>query len=435
SSPFPILHSSKSGFFFGVIRDGKLDESIYKLSFEGSQDGEKIILANNSSSGISKRFSFRENSYQVVVKINGLKENDKIVFQGFNGESTSRYNVKSFVFLDSQNRLRRKPITETAEDTLGAVRGVGFDSQYFALFALIGDTSLKALIAAQNIDLPQIQLPLTFNREEMIFTLFIGPKEIRVLDNLGDPYKKLLDLGFFAALADPILRGLLLIAEYVENYGLAIVILTVLIRLALFPLNSMSYKALEKLKQLQPEIERLKKQFENDQQALNRELLLLYQKKGVNPFSGCLPIIIQIPIFFGLYSALLHAVELRHAKFFGWIKDLSQTDYIYLGPIPIPVLTLIFGASFIYQQKLNPPQFTDPAQEAVFKWMPYIILVLFIIVPMPSGLVLYWLINNISSIAQVLISRKVSSRNLFLINLAINVLLVLICYMFIFLFE
>ncbi len=417
-----LIDSSNKSSLFGIFRNSQPDTSEYNvISDVTTPEYREIILRSNE--GFEKKFRFLNEGYLAEVSISGLNDGESVALMGFQGETETRLNVHKYVTLDLTRKIHRSSFNSGIS---GNYLGAGFDSLYFSIFLLSQNNAIQ--VSSYYESLPTIFLKPVNGSKLFEFKVFIGPKEIRVLESLGDPFNKILDLGFFAVLADPILRALLWLGDYFENYGLAIVLLTVIIRMVLFPLNSMSYKAMEKLKEIQPEIDRLRKEFGNDPQTLNRELLALYQKKGVNPFSGCLPIFVQIPIFFGLYSALLHAFELRQAKFFGWITDLSKTDYVSLGPIPIPVLTLIFGASFIYIQKLNPPQFTDPAQEQVFKWFPYIILVMFIIFPMPSGLVLYWLINNLSSIAQILISKRWGFNKSFLLNLSVNVVIVLIAY-------
>lgn len=418
--PYRIISAESGHYLFGVIKDGRLDSSAYDIFESGD---ERSVIIKSSDGGIVKSLSFKESPYKIEAVVES-KNPIKLVLKGFNGEEDSRYNIKNFVMLDSKGKFKRDPLTSKVKTS--DAKGFGIESLHFALFLVSKNTSLS--VTAETVD-NSPTIIIDPRSERLVLELFIGPKELKILESLGDPYIKLLDLGFFALLADPILRMLLLIAKYVENFGLAIVILTVLIRMALYPVSSYGYRAMEKLKEIQPEIERLRKQYENDPQALNRELILLYQRKKVNPMSGCLPILIQIPIFFGLYSALLHAVELRLQPFFAWIKDLSSPDYLYLGPIPLPMLTLLFGASLIYQQRLNPPQFTDPAQEAVFKWMPYIFVALFIIFPMPSGLILYWLINNLSSIAQQVLIKKSGIKSMFITNLFINLILVVVAFL------
>lgn len=422
SSPFRLVSDENQSFMLGLEVNGEFDNTSYSIKNTNLEQGVTSISLVNSNSTIEKIISFEENSYLIRAKIRSSQP-FTIIFKGFNGERASRYNLKNVVLATEANKIKRQPFGSEPTRVKGLF-GLGFESLYFSVFAQSPVRLKEGYVNTGSENEPMFSLTPYPEKKELELSIFVGPKESKSLEPLGEPFKKLLDLGFFAILAEPILKILIWLGSIFGNYGVAIVVLTVIIRLIFYPLSAIAYSAMEKMKALQPEIEKLRNQYQNDQQTLHRELILLYQKRGVNPFSGCLPILVQIPIFFGLYSALLHAVELRLSPFFGWIKDLSQPDYIFLGPIPIPVLTLIFGASFIYQQKLNPPQLTDPAQEAVFKWLPYIFLALFIIFPMPSGLILYWLVNNISSISQQLLTKKFFIKNRFILNLLLNLTLV-----------
>jgi YidC/Oxa1 family membrane protein insertase len=151
------------------------------------------------------------------------------------------------------------------------------------------------------------------------------------------------------------------------------------------------------MQKIQPELERLRQRQKDDPSAMQRDMMELYRKHGVNPFSGCVPMLLQIPIFVGLYNALLNAIELRHAPFLGWINDLSAPDYLVIAGVPIPVLVILMGASMLAQQWMTPMQ-GDPTQRRMMMFMPVIFTAMFL--NFPSGLVLYWLVNNVISVAQ-----------------------------------
>jgi YidC/Oxa1 family membrane protein insertase len=306
---------------------------------------------------------------------------------------------------------------------------IGFDDLYFANVSVFEGAKNKAIY---DRNLQALLIPAS---GRLSFKVFWGPKELHLLESYGQDFKKLIDLGFFAILAEPILRFLLWLGDLLKNYGLAIVLMTIIIRLLLYPLNSISYKAMQKLKEIQPELEELKAKYKDDPQALNRELILFYQKKGVNPLKGCLPILLQLPIFFGLFSALHHAIELRYSTFFGWIKDLSSPDYIYIFSFPVPLLTLILGATLIWQHKITPIQVSDPDQERVLKLMPYIFIVMLIIVPLPAGNLVYWLVSNILSIGQQLVMQRSGLKiSPFWINLALGCVIFLMSGLLVWLF-
>ncbi|MEE8223135.1 MAG: membrane protein insertase YidC, partial [Alphaproteobacteria bacterium] len=244
--------------------------------------------------------------------------------------------------------------------------------------------------------------------------LFAGAKEVTVMDayneELGiDRFDLTIDFGWFYFLTKPIFYALLYINNVVLNFGISIILLTVLIKLAFFPLANKSYTSMSKMKKLTPQITSLRERFGDDKSRLNQEMMELYKRENVNPASGCLPILIQIPVFFALYKVLFVNIEMRHAPFFGWIQDLSAADptsvFNLFGMIPftppdflmIGVWPLIMGVSMFLQQKLN-PQPTDPMQAKIFQFLP--ILFTFLLARFPAGLVIYWALNNILSMAQ-----------------------------------
>jgi YidC/Oxa1 family membrane protein insertase len=188
----------------------------------------------------------------------------------------------------------------------------------------------------------------------------------------------------------PLLVILKFLYGYVHNYGVAIIVLTALIKLLFWPLGNKSYRSMKEMQKLQPKLVALREKFKDDKARLGQETMALYKAHHVNPFGGCLPMVIQIPVFFGLYKTLLYAIELRQAPFFGWIQDLSAQDPYYITP-------LIMGATMFLQQKMSPPM-GDPMQAKLMLWMPVIFTFLFL--NFPAGLVVYWLFNNIFSIGQ-----------------------------------
>jgi YidC/Oxa1 family membrane protein insertase len=202
------------------------------------------------------------------------------------------------------------------------------------------------------------------------------------------------------------------IHDFIPNYGIAIIILTLLIKIVLWPLGAKSYKSMSEMKKIQPLMKEIREKYKDDKKKMNEEVMALYRTYKINPLGGCLPMVVQIPVFFALYRMLYQAIELRHAPFFLWINDLSAPDRLFdfgfsipfmQPPYGIPVLTLVMGASMILQQKMSPPM-GDPAQAKMMMLMPVVFTVIFI--NFSSGLVLYWLVNNIFSIAQQYYTQK-----------------------------
>ena len=220
--------------------------------------------------------------------------------------------------------------------------------------------------------------------------LFVGPKDIDILKAQGSSLEQSLDLGWFTMLAKPMLHALKFFYGYVPNFGVAIIIITVILKIVFFPLTHKSYKSMKDMSKLQPKMTALKEKFKNDKDGLNRAVMEMYREHKVNPLGGCLPMIVQIPVFFALYKALMFSIELRHAPFMFWITDLSNKDPYYITPI-------LMGVTMFIQQKMTPSNM-DEMQQKVMLALPVIFTFMFL--TFPSGLVLYWLINNVLTIGQ-----------------------------------
>jgi len=220
--------------------------------------------------------------------------------------------------------------------------------------------------------------------------LYAGPQDTKTLEKLAPGLDLVVDFGVLTVIAVPLFMVLTWIQSWVGNWGIAIILLTVLLKAMFFPLQQASYKAMAKMKIIAPKMQQLKERYGDDRQRLQKAMMELYQKEKVNPMAGCLPILVQMPVFIALYWVILAAVELRHAPFYGWITDLSAIDPWYILPV-------LMGASMIIQTRLNPEP-PDPVQAKVMKIMPVAFSVFFFF--FPAGLVLYWLVNNVLSIAQ-----------------------------------
>ena len=262
---------------------------------------------------------------------------------------------------------------------------------------------------------------------EWMQRVFAGAKEVDVLrayqDGLGiEKFDWAIDFGWFWFFTKPFLLAIKAIAGWVGNFGIAILILTIIVKIVFFPLANKSYKSMSQMKKLQPEMQRIREQFTHDKQQMNRELMDLYRKEKINPAAGCWPVLLQIPVFFALYKVLFISIEMRHAPFFGWIQDLSAKDPTSIlnlfGLLPwglpaagslfdlanIGIWPIIMGVTMWLQHRLNPTP-PDPVQQKIFALMPWIFTVM--LASFPAGLVIYWAWNNVLSIGQqYLIMRK-----------------------------
>jgi len=292
---------------------------------------------------------------------------------------------------------QKKTTVEPFEITeRGEIKWFSFEGEYFAaLFVPPPSKEITLFIKGSEKDLlkAEIRSPHVSisprERVNIAYQVYLGPKDEDRLKTLGVDAEKLVDFGFFTIIAKPLLWFIRLTHKATGNYGIDIIIISILIKIIFLPLTQISFKSMKEMQKVQPEMNRLKEQFKNDKARLQQEIMLLYKRRKINPMSGCLPMLIQIPVFIALYNALQNGIEMRHAHFFLWITDLSAKDPIYVTPI-------IMGATMFIQQKMTPTA-GDPAQAKMFLLMP--VMFTFLFLSFPSGLVLYWLINNVLSIA------------------------------------
>jgi YidC/Oxa1 family membrane protein insertase len=222
------------------------------------------------------------------------------------------------------------------------------------------------------------------------YSMYYGPKDLDILKAQGSRLEEVIDYGWFAPVSKPLIFALKFLYKYTGNYGWAIIIITCILKLVFFPLTHKSYKSMKDMQKLQPKMAELKEKFKNDRDAMNKAVMELYKTHKVNPMGGCLPMIVQIPVFFGLYRALMYSIELRHAPFMLWITDLSAKDPYYVTPI-------VMGVTMFIQQKMTPSNM-DPIQAKMMLALPVVFTFMFL--SFPSGLVVYWLVNNVLTIAQ-----------------------------------
>jgi YidC/Oxa1 family membrane protein insertase len=342
------------------------------LDWIGRIELEKLADEENKDSGL--KFSFFKNQKLEKKTFGGAASSGCTP-----GCGTQKRKVDSFEFSEK-----------------GGIGWYSFEGEYFAAL-LIPPSAERSLTMAVKGDEKNILKvrgtlsPISIPPKQAIkvpYRIYLGPKEIRPLKELGVGAEKLLDFGFFSIVAKPILWFLNLTNSVTGNYGIDIIIVSILIKIIFLPLTQISMKSMKEMQKVQPEMTRLRETYKNDKARLQQEIMLLYKRRKINPMSGCLPMLIQIPVFIALYNALQNAIEMRHAPFFWWIKDLSAKDPIYITP-------LIMGATMVLQQKMTPTS-ADPTQAKMFMLMP--IMFTFLFLSFPSGLVLYWLVNNVLSI-------------------------------------
>ena len=307
------------------------------------------------------------------------------------------------------------PEPDPAVGSTGPVRWVGTESHYF-LGALLFDEPGEVRISSRQVPSldptaePQLALASVSTRvpaEGLAAAVYLGPKKYDYLLEQGYNIDLAVDFGWMGILARPLLALLVWIHSFAGNYGVAIILLTVLLRLVFLPLNHKSMVSMRRMQRLQPQMAAIRGKYKGSKeleqrQKMNEEVMELYRREGVSPFGGCLPMLAQLPILFAFYRLLSVAVELRQAPFALWVQDLSDYD-------PFLVLPLLMGGSMLVQQRMTPSPGADPMQARMFKFMPVIFTVLFLYVP--SGLVLYWLVNNLLGIAQQLyVNRKMDAE-------------------------
>jgi YidC/Oxa1 family membrane protein insertase len=362
---------------------------------------------------INKIYTFYADKYLIdlIVKVQNLTEKTikgrvRLLWTyqlniGGKNESRNDHHGPIALIHNKREEIKIEKIEKNKMFT-GEVAWAGFEDKYF-IAAMVprlpnmffwqiekGSDIISSELISKDIEIT------SGNEKEIPFSVYIGPKEIDSLKSSGLHLDKALHFGWFDFLAKPLLYALKFFNKYISNYGVSIIVLTIIVKILFWPLATKSYKSMKELQRIQPRILQIRERFKNNKEELNRELMQLYRTHKVNPMGGCIPMLLQIPVFFALYYTLLGAIELRHAPFIFWIKDLSAKDPYYITP-------LIMGASMFIQQKITPTT-GDPLQSKIMLLMP--IFFTFLFLNFPSGLVIYWLVNNVLSIGQQIYINK-----------------------------
>jgi YidC/Oxa1 family membrane protein insertase len=262
-----------------------------------------------------------------------------------------------------------------------------FDRYYATIFYNLNPMQ-TVIIEGDRFDNPMIFVE---GLNSVEFSGYIGPKDYKILSSLNSELVEAIEYGMITLIAKPLFAVLQYLHDLFGNWGWAIVVLTILIRLVLYPLTYKGMISMQKLKEVAPDIKELQRKYKGNPQQMQAKTMELYRKHGANPLGGCLPLLLQLPIFFAIYRVLINAVELQGAEWILWIDDLAKMD-------PYFILPVLMGISMYWQQHITPNNFTDPMQEKIFKFLPLIFTLFF--VTFPAGLTLYWFVNNLLSIAQ-----------------------------------
>jgi YidC/Oxa1 family membrane protein insertase len=394
--------------FQQLTKNGSTDDSTYfkpdRETLVVNNKPETLTLTGTMGNGskVKKIYTFNPDNYTIDLKIEMEPSDSKDVYYDFALISDKKEN--SYVFKGPfvyNTKLQQVDKIEKSMEFNKNYAYAGFDEGFFAFIWMPESDSKPALtILKTENNIPVMRL--FTDKGSIAGKLYFGPKESKTLQSLNIKAEKIIDYGWFDIIAKPLILGLNYSNRITHNYGIDIILLTILIKLIFHPLSVKSYRSMKKMQALQPLIKQLKEKYPNDKQKLNQEMMGMYKTRGINPMGGCLPMIIQIPVFFALYKGLSGAIELRHAPFMFWINDLSAPEDLFSFTVagytlPLRILPLIMGITQVIQQKMTPTS-VDPIQEKMMLFMP--IFFTFLFWGFPSGLVLYWLINNVISIGQ-----------------------------------
>ncbi|GFE59454.1 membrane protein insertase YidC [Geobacter sp. AOG2] len=380
--------------------------------------GESRQLTFNYVSGqgftVRKVYTFAEGSYGIKLDTQVFNNSaaplvgaiqQVMTYTAEHKVKNSRLDVSgSYIYTD--NSLKSDKTKDVASASKKYDRNIlwsGFADKYFLSAILAEKGSISSVEVKKNaagfleaiVTAPQFTIN-PGHAATVSQRLFVGPKDLDILKAQGDSLEQSLDLGWFTVIAKPLLYTLKFFHRYVGNYGIAIIIITVILKAIFFPLTHKSYKSMKGMQKIQPEMNKIREKYKNDRDGMNKAVMELYREHKVNPLGGCLPMVVQIPVFFALYRALMSSIELRHAPFFFWITDLSDKDPYYITPV-------IMGITMFVQQKMTPSQM-DPMQQKMMLALPVVFTFMFL--SFPSGLVLYWLVNNILTIGQQMYINK-----------------------------
>lgn len=383
------------------------------LSLDGDKLGTLIFRGDVEGFRIERRLTFHADNYLIDEDVRIINQSNpsgmgRVAFTTATKSLTAaddRYNPTRISWYNAEGLVEesdRDTLSETGVTESGAINWAAIDSNYFILALVPGADSVTMKGKLQD-DIFRVaaEQNVSFDKDierKLSCSYYFGPMDAPLMAKVPGNLDKAIDFGWFDLIAKPLVVALEWFHQYTHNYGIAIILLTIVIKILFWPLSHKSYKSMEQMKRLQPMMAKLREKHGDDREALNKEMMQLYKTYNVNPAGGCLPMLLQIPVFFGLYKALMGTVALRHADFVHflpftdivWLADLSAKDPLYITPI-------VMGATMFLQQKMTPSA-GDPTQQKIMMFLPLVFTFMFL--NFPSGLVVYWMVNNVLSIAQ-----------------------------------
>ena len=435
NSPFVELVTLEQGMgdyltvqFDGSATGGKsdvvftVDKDSLKLN-QGSEPGTVVFRGTQQNGlAVTQTYRFYPDRYGIDLAVTVANPTATPVNGVFRAtlrtvppnDKGSYYAYVGFALL-SNNELEEMEVEDPGEEesVRGDIGWVAYEDNYF-ISAIVPEIPAKGSFTGKRLSsgvLEGVFLPAPVSLQPSTqatnqYQLYLGPRELGILKKFGKNLDRAINFGWTDIIAKPLLYILRFFDQYIHNYGVSIILLTILVKILFWPLTHKSYKSMKEMQKLQPRMAKLREKHKGDKQKLNQEMMALYKTYKVNPMGGCLPMVVQIPVFFALFRVLGACIELRHAPFVFWINDLSAPDRLFhfsfeipfmTPPYGIPVLTLLMGGSMFIQQKMTPTP-GDPTQAKIMMFLPVIFTFMFI--NFPSGLVLYWLVNNLLSIGQ-----------------------------------
>jgi YidC/Oxa1 family membrane protein insertase len=383
--------------------DNTLNEEATKVPYTAnvssltlSDKPQTVVLTQKLSSlTVTKTFTFyKDGHYDIKVALSNATRYYLDLGQRPKIETKMMTVAGAMVYYGDGKTTIFKDGDVEGRSTFTNVHLISAFDQYFANILYGFDKNLNVFVDRDKNGDPRAYLDAP---QEFSLHGYIGPKTYTTLKSIDPVLVNAIEYGWFTFASRPLFAVLAWLDSIFGNWGWAIIGLTALVRIVLYPLTYKGMVSMQKMKQISPKIKELQTKFKGDPQRMNAAVMEMYKKHGANPLGGCLPMLLQIPVFFAMYRVFLNAPELQGAPWILWVQDLSRMDHLFILPI-------LMGATMYYQQKITPSNFTDPLQEKVFKFLPVIFT--FFFVTFPAGLVLYWFVNNLFSIAQQFIVNK-----------------------------